>query len=90
MIHTIQKYVLTTNLSPQLYEWLDKEAKARKATKRVILEYALEKVRIEEKKRRMAQSFRRANKDPEIMTMAEWGMQDYAKQLDKLEDGHDR
>ncbi len=85
----MQKYVLTTNLSPQLYEWLDKEAKARKSTKRVILEDALEKARLQEKKRRMAESFRRANQDPEIKNMAEWGVQDYAKQLDKLDDHND-
>ena len=85
----MQKYVLTTNLSPRLYEWLDKEAKARKSTKRVILEDALEKARLHEKKRRMSESFRRANQDPEIKNMAEWGMQDYAKQLNKLDDIND-
>ena len=85
----MQKYVLTTNLSPRLYEWLDKEAKARKSTKRVILEDALEKARLQEKKRRMAESFQRANQDPEIKNMAEWGMQDYAKQLNKLDDLND-
>ena len=61
----------------------------RKSTKRVILEDALEKARIEEKKLRMAASFRRANRDPEVLAMAEWGMQDYALQLNSLDSGHE-
>jgi hypothetical protein len=42
----------------------------------------ISKIKIWLKKRAYKKSFQRAKKDPQIIELAEWGMDDYAKQLD--------
>ena len=76
--------VLTTKLSSDLAEWLDETSERESVTKRQLLEVALRRMREGRIKTALAESFRRANRDPEMREMAEWGMGDYSYQLKKL------
>ena len=67
----------TSTISPQLLSWVTEHAKATQKTRRDILETALEKYKIEEIKRGMREDFKRASKDPDVLEMTEWGMDDY-------------
>lgn len=77
--------ILTTTISPKLVDWLNQESKKENVSKRALIETALEKYRIEKEKREMAASFKIAAKDPEIIGLAEEGISDFLKQLNKYE-----
>ena len=76
--------IFTNKMSGDLMNWLNKYAMKTKKTKREIIEEALEDLRIKEKKREMAEGFKRASKDPEIMAMCEEGWEDYNEQLKRF------
>ncbi|PIR46561.1 MAG: hypothetical protein COV07_03590 [Candidatus Vogelbacteria bacterium CG10_big_fil_rev_8_21_14_0_10_45_14] len=88
----MNKYVLTTNLSPQLYIWLDERAKTKFISKRATIETALEKLRIEEKKRAMTEGYLDVMKDTvymkEMIDMAEDGLVEWGKELAKIDGEH--
>ncbi len=75
---------ITTKLSPDLARWLREGAEQGQVTQRAILEAALVRFREEWVKKDLAKSFRRAQQDPDLIQMAEWGMKDYSTQLKKL------
>jgi hypothetical protein len=77
--------VFTNKMSVDLMNWLKKHSAKTKKTKRSIIEAALEEYRIKHKKLEMAEGFKRAAKDPEIMAMAEEGFQDYNEQLKRFD-----
>jgi len=51
---------------------------------KVILK-ALKKFLMEERKKTYVETFKKANNDPEMLAMADWGLEDYLKQLKQLE-----
>ncbi|MBI2634591.1 CopG family transcriptional regulator [Candidatus Peregrinibacteria bacterium] len=61
--------------------WLDDTAKKRKSTKKQIIVEALVQYKVNAKKAEFTAGFKRAAKDPEMLTMAEEGMDDYLNQL---------
>ncbi|MBM3260982.1 hypothetical protein FJY93_01045 [Candidatus Kaiserbacteria bacterium] len=70
----------TSTISPSLIAWLDAEAKKAKRTRRDMLEEAL----IAFKRVKMREGFVRAAKDADIVEMAEWGMDEYSKMINRL------
>lgn len=80
--------VLTTNIVPRLYDWLNTQTKVENVTKRVLIEEALEELRVKKLKAAMRESMIRAAKDPEIQAMSEWGMDTYAEELNKIDGGY--
>lgn len=63
----------TSTISPTLLSWVDEEARHQKKTRRDILERAL----IQYKRERMKEGFQKAARDPDIIEMTEWGMDEY-------------
>lgn len=76
--------IFTNKMSSDLMSWLNKYSVKAKKTKREVIEEALEDLRIKERKREMAEGFKRAAQDPEIMVMAEEGLVDYNEQLKRF------
>lgn len=76
--------LITTGLSKDLVEWLSKYSKAKKQTKRSILEEALRRYRFETRRREFQKGFAKAAKDKEILELAEEGLEDYLNQLNSL------
>lgn len=74
----------TSTLPPFLMRWLEETAKKQKVAKKSIIVQALMNFRDTCKKREMAKDFKRMAKDPEIIAMAEEGMDDYLNQLNRL------
>jgi hypothetical protein len=74
----------TSTLSSRLMDWLRGYAKEKKTTQRAVLEEALTRLKREEKRARMEESFKRASLDPEMHQMAEEGLADYCEQLKRL------
>lgn len=77
--------VFTNKLTPRLMDWVNSYSKEKGITKRELIEEALEEYQEKIIKEKMAESFKRAAKDPEMLEMAEWGMDDYAEQLRKMD-----
>ena len=75
----------TTNMSGSLMQWLESYISKKKTTKRAVIEEALKALQKEEKRKELAESFKRAANDPEIMQMAEEDLADYLEQLHELE-----
>lgn len=61
--------------------WLKQHSNKTNTTKRAIIEKALSNYRDEVMRAKMVADFKRASKDPEIVSMAEEGMSDYLEQL---------
>lgn len=77
----MKNITFTNNLSVDLMNEVEKYKKQTGLTKKDVFEKALKKFFLEEKKRKMAEGFRKAKKDKEIQEMAEWGLKDYLNQL---------
>ncbi len=73
--------VFTTTISAQLLEWLKDESKSEKITMRAVLEKAIKNYMIEAKRQKYIESFKRAALDPEMLELAEMGMDDYYENL---------
>lgn len=73
--------MMTTGLSEDLISWLAEYSKAKKRTKRSILEEALTRYRFEAKRREFEAGFAKASRDSEIFDLAEMGLEDYNQQL---------
>ena len=69
----------TSTISPQLLTWVTKYANETNQTRRAILESALTKYRAEAVREQMRADFRRSSKDKEILSLSEWGMDDYSE-----------
>lgn len=70
--------ILTTTISSDLYNWLDKTSKSASVTKRSILESALRKHRLSKMEKDLSETFLRANNDPEMFLLAEENLGDHA------------
>lgn len=80
-----KEYVYTSSFPLELKEDLETYAVGHKISKKKVIEKALKKFLMEERKKEYAESFKKANKDPEMKSMADWGLKDYLKQLKDLE-----
>jgi len=75
----------TSTISPELIQWIDSVAKAGKRTRRAVLEEAVRNYKREMTRAYLRKGFERIANDSNIIEMAEWGMQDYAKMLDSFD-----
>ena len=69
----------------ELKEDLEVYATRHKVSKNKVIEKALKNFLMEERKKIYAETFKKANNDPEMIAMADWGLDDYLKQLKQLE-----
>jgi hypothetical protein len=82
----MKKAVIFTNkLTPKLMDWVNSYSKEQGITKRDVIEDALEEYQEKIIKEKMAESFKRAAKDPEMLEIAEEGMDDYFNMLKKYD-----
>lgn len=79
-----QTITYTSTLSNDLMDSLNEFAQKLKVPKNQLIEQALSNYLEELKRMEYVRSFKRANQDAEIKTMAEEGMDDYLKMLDRL------
>ena len=80
-----KQYVYTSTLPIELKEGLEVYATRHKVSKNKVIEKALKMFLMEERKKAYAETFKRANKDTEMIAMADWGLEDYLEQLKQLE-----
>lgn len=73
----------TSTMSQDLWEKVNKMAKASGEKKKEIIERAIRKYLFEQKKRAYREGFAKMADDQEIVELAEMGMDDYSKQLEK-------
>jgi predicted transcriptional regulator len=67
----------TSTISPELISWVDRRARIQKRTRRVILEEAIKSYQREAAKDILREGFARAALDPDMIELAEWGMDKY-------------
>ena len=75
----------TSSLPDELLKELAETAKKLKLPKNKIIEKALEYYLDQIKRAEYAKSFQRAAKDPEMLLIAEEGLEDYVRILEELE-----
>lgn len=75
----------TSTLPNIVMEEVAAYAKKKKISKNKVIEIALKKLWEEEMKNELRESFKKIADDPEMLEMAEWGMEDYAAQLKKFD-----
>ena len=80
-----RQYVYTSTLPMELKEDIEEYAVRHKISKNKIIEKALKKFLMDERKKAYVDTFKKANKDPEMLAMADWGLEDYLHQLKQLE-----
>ena len=80
-----KQHVYTSSLPLELKEELEEYATRYKISKNKVIEKALKKYLEEDRKKLYADSFKKANNDPEMISMADWGLEDYLQQLKNLE-----
>ncbi len=71
----------TSTLPENLMKWVNTIAKKHKTTKKRIIIEALLNYRQQINKAQLAETFKKAAKDKEIIAMSEEGMEDYLDQL---------
>ena len=81
----VKQYVYTSSLPLELKEDLEQYVIINKMSKNKVIEKALRKFLMEERKKAYVETFKKANKDNEMTDMADWGLEDYLKQLNELE-----
>ncbi len=75
----------TSTLPNMVMEEMTEYAKRKKISKNKVIEIALKKLLEEEIKNDLRDSLKKIADDPAILEMAEWGMDDYEKQLKKFD-----
>ena len=75
----------TSTLPNVVMEEMVEYAKKKKISKNKVIEIALKKLLQEEIKNELRESFKKIADDPEMLELAEWGMEDYSKQLKKFD-----
>ena len=68
----------TSTIAPELIKWVDSRARVEKRTRGAVLEDALKRYQKEITRNHLRAGFLRAAQDPDMIELAEWGMQDYA------------
>jgi len=69
--------VFTSTIAPELIKWVDSRARVEKRTRRAVLEDALKQYQKEITRKSLREGFTRAAQDPDMLELAEWGMDDY-------------
>ena len=80
-----KKITYTSTLPGIVMEEVVEYAKKKKISKNKVIEIAVKKLLEEEIKNELMESFKKIADDPEMIEMAEWGMEDYAAQLKKFD-----
>lgn len=81
-----KKYVTyTSTMESKLMEDITEYAKKKKLSKNKVVEEAVKNFLDEEIKKELSESFRLIAKDEDMVEMAEWGLEDYVKQLNEWE-----
>ena len=75
----------TSTLPNVVMEEMAEYAKKKKISKNKVIEIALKKLLEEEIVNELRESFKKIADDPQLVEMAEWGMEDYAVQLKKFD-----
>lgn len=75
----------TSSLPQELLDQLSKTASELKVPKNKLIQKALSRYLIQIDKAQFAKSFQRAAKDPDMLEMAEEGIEDWFKMLEELE-----
>lgn len=75
----------TNNISSDIMRWMEKYSASKKITRRAILEKALTEFRKSVRRKEYAESFKKASMDIDIKNMAEDGLGNCFKQIDRLE-----
>ena len=70
----------TSTLPNVVMEEVVEYAKKKKISKNKVIEIALKRLLEEEIKNELRESFKKIADDPEMLEMAEWGIEDYAEQ----------
>ena len=78
-----KQITFTSTLPEKVLKELNHYAESLKTKKNMIIEQALQKYFEEQRKNEFIQSYRRANNDEEMISMAEEGIADYLKLLDQ-------
>jgi len=78
-----KQITFTSTLPEKVLKTLDRYSIIQKRKKNKIIEEALQKYFEENRRNEFIQSFRRANEDNEMLSMAEEGITDYLKLLDQ-------
>ncbi len=75
----------TSTLPNMVMEEVVEYAKKKKISKNKVIEIAVKKLLDEEIRNELMESFKKIANDPDMIEMAEWGMDDYAEQLKQLD-----
>lgn len=75
----------TSTLPGTVMEEIVEYARKKKISKNKVIEIAVKKLLEEEIRNELKESFKRIADDPDVIEMAEWGMDDYLKQLEEYE-----
>ncbi len=81
----MKSITFTNNMSSDLMQWMEKYSTQEKLTRRAVIEAALTEFRKGVRRKEYTESFKRASLDPEMKNMAEEGLEDYLKQLIRLD-----
>ena len=76
-----KKITYTSTLPSVVMEEVVEYAKKKKISKNKVIELAVKKLLDEEIRRELIESFKKISNDPDMIEMAEWGMDDYMEQL---------
>lgn len=71
----------TSTIAPEVLEWVDRRARAKKTTRRAILEEAVLTYKRDLGRESLIEGFKKAAKDQDMIELAEWGMEDYSRVL---------
>ena len=77
--------MFTTALTADVLAWLKKFAKKHNQTQRSVLEEALKRYRFEMRRREFREGFKHAMNDPEMLELAEMGLDDWEEQIKQFE-----
>ena len=80
-----KKITYTSTLPSMVMEEVVEYAKKKKISKNKVIEIAVKKLLEEEVRNELLESFKTIADDPDMIEMAEWGMEDYAEQLKKFD-----
>jgi hypothetical protein len=80
-----KKITYTSTLPDVVMEGVAEYAKKKKISKNKVIEIAVKRLLEEEIKYELMESFKKIADDPDMIEMAEWGMEDYAEQLKKFD-----
>lgn len=73
----------TSTIAPDLIKWIAARARVEKRTRRAVLEDALKRYQKDVMRTNLREGFMRAAQDPDMLELAEWGMDDYASVVGK-------